>query len=261
MLAVAKTAVSEALPTALGFLRRTAALAADLARSLDAGCVVRSPSLPLVWGLNHLRLSGSTTYARAVALSEEHLGDLTYRQLVVEHEASARRLEQPLRADGWTFDRDVLMVLARLADRAANTDGVVEVPGDAASELMRQWVSDDPKMTAETLDQVITATAREARVRKATNLGICDEAGKLVAMTKLYSDGITAQVEDVYTVPAWRNRGCARRLITRATDLAQEAGHELVFIEADDNGWPKQLYSRLGFDPIGRIGVFHRDVA
>jgi predicted GNAT family acetyltransferase len=125
---------------------------------------------------------------------------------------------------------------------------------------MRQWVSDDPTMTAETLDQVIAATAREARVRDATNLVIRDGAGKLVAMTKLYTDGVTAQVEDVYTVPAWRNRGCARRLITRAIALAWEAGHELVFIVADDDGWPKHLYARLGFDPIGRMGMFHRDV-
>jgi GNAT superfamily N-acetyltransferase len=260
MLAMAKTPGSAALSTALAFLRRTAELAADHARPLDAGCVIRSPSLPQVWVLNHLRLSGSTTYARAVALSEEHLGDLPYRQLVVEHEDSARRLEEPLRADGWTFDRDVLMVLARPADRKADTEGVVELQGDAASELMRQWVSDDPKMTADTLDQVVEATRREARVRAGRSLGIRDEAGELVAMTKLYSDGVIAQVEDVYTVPAWRNRGCARRLITRAIVLAREAGHELVFIEADDNGWPKQLYSRLGFDAIGRIGVFHRDV-
>ena len=75
--------------------------------------VVRTPSLPQVWVLNHLRLSGSTAYAQAVGLAEEHLGDLPYRQLVVEHEDSARRLQQPLRADGWTFDRDVLMVLAQ----------------------------------------------------------------------------------------------------------------------------------------------------
>jgi GNAT superfamily N-acetyltransferase len=115
-------------------------------------------------------------------------------------------------------------------------------------------------MTAAALDQLIDATAREARARTATHLGIRDETGDLVAMTKLYSDSVTAQVEDVYTVPVWRNRGCARRLITRAIALAREAGHEFVFIEADDNGWPKQLYSRLGFDPIGRIGVFHRDV-
>jgi GNAT superfamily N-acetyltransferase len=125
---------------------------------------------------------------------------------------------------------------------------------------MRQWVSDDPKMTADARDQVVEATGREARVRAGRSLGIRDEAGDLVAITKLYSDGVTAQVEDVYTVPAWRNRGCARRLITRAIALARDADHELVFIEADDNGWPKQLYSRLGFDPIGRIGMFHRYV-
>ena len=259
MPAMAKTPASVALQTALAFLRRTAELAGDDTRAFDAGCVVRTPSLPQVWVLNHLRLSGSTAYAQAVELAEEHLGDLPYRQLVVEHDDNARRLQQPLRADGWTYDRDVLMVLAMPADREADTDGVVEVDGVAASELMRQWVSDDPKMTAAALDQVIAATARKARVRDATNLGIRDKAGELVAITRLYSDGATAQVENVYTVPAWRNRGCARRLITRAIAIAREAGHELVFIQADDDGWPKQLYSRLGFDPVGRIGLFHRD--
>lgn len=259
MPAMAKTPASDALQTALAFLRRTAELAGDDTRAFDAGCVVRTPSLPQVWVLNHLRLSGSTAYAQAVELAEEHLGDLPYRQLVVEHDDNARRLQQPLRADGWTYDRDVLMVLAMPADREADTDGVVEVDGVAASELMRQWVSDDPKMTAAALDQVIAATARKTRVRDATNLGIRDKAGELVAITRLYSDGATAQVENVYTVPAWRNRGCARRLITRAIAIAREAGHELVFIQADDDGWPKQLYSRLGFDPVGRIGLFHRD--
>ncbi|HEV7176454.1 MAG TPA: GNAT family N-acetyltransferase [Solirubrobacteraceae bacterium] len=255
-----KTPASEALQRALAFVRRTAELAADDARPVDGGWLIRAPSLADVWGLNHLRLSGSVTYARAVELAEQHLGELPYRQLVIEHEDSARRLEEPLGADGWTFDRDVLMALARPADHETDAGGVVEIQEDTASELMRQWISDDPKMTAAALDQLIDATAREARARTATHLGIRDETGDLVAMTKLYSDSVTAQVEDVYTVPVWRNRGCARRLITRAIALAREAGHEFVFIEADDNGWPKQLYSRLGFDPIGRIGVFHRDV-
>jgi GNAT superfamily N-acetyltransferase len=260
MPAMGKTPASDALQTALAFVRRTAELAADDARPVDGGWLIRAPSLADVWGLNHLRLSGSVTYARAVELAEQHLGELPYRQLVIEHEDSARRLEEPLGADGWTFDRDVLMALARPADHETDAGGVVEIQEDTASELMRQWISDDPKMTAAALDQLIDATAREARARTATHLGIRDETGDLVAMTKLYSDSVTAQVEDVYTVPVWRNRGCARRLITRAIALAREAGHEFVFIEADDNGWPKQLYSRLGFDPIGRIGVFHRDV-
>lgn len=259
MLGMAQTAGNEALATALGFMRRTAELAADQVRQLDAGCVVRTPSLPLVWGLNHLRLSAPTTYAEAIGLAEEHLGDLPYRQLAIESEASVKLLEAPLRADGWKSDRELLMVLARPPDRERDTAGVVEVEEDEVSELMRRWVADDDKMTAGTLDQVVAATCREGRVRAARNLAIRDEGGELVAMTKLYSDGITAQVEDVYTVPAWRDRGCARRLITHAIALASEAGHELVFIVADDGGWPKHLYSRLGFDPIGRMGMFHRD--
>src|ERR1700760_1969022 len=165
MLAMAKTPATQALQTTLAFLRGTAELACDHARALETGCVVRSPSLPQVWGINHLRLFGFTTYERAVALAEEHLADLPYRQLIVEHEDSVRRLQEPLRADGWTFDRDVLMVLARPSDRQSDTDGVVEIDGDAASVLMRQWVADDPKMTADALDQVVEATGREARVR------------------------------------------------------------------------------------------------
>jgi GNAT superfamily N-acetyltransferase len=257
---MARTPVTEALPVVLAFLQGTAELAADNARALDAGCVVRAPSLPLVWSLNHLRLSGPVTYEQVVAQAEEHLGDLPYRQVALEHQASAELVEAPLRADGWTPDRELLMVLARQADREADTADVVEVDEDAAARLMRRWVSDDPKMTSETLDQVVVATTREGRARAVRNLGIRDETGELVAMTKLYSDGTTAQVEDVYTVPDWRNRGCARRLITRATALARQAGHERVFIVADDDGWPKHLYSRLGFDPIGRMGMFHRDV-
>ena len=257
---MAKTPGNEALPTALTFLRHTAELAADEAHALDGGCVVRTPSLPHVWALNHLRLAGPVNYEQVVALAEEHLGDLPYRQVAIEHQASAELLEAPLRADGWKPDRELLMALARPADREGDTAGVVEIGEDDASDLMRLWVSDDPKMTAATLDQVVAATGREGRVRGARSLGIRDETGSLVAMTKLYSDGTTAQVEDVFTVPDWRNRRCARRLITRAVTMARESGHELVFIVADDDGWPKHLYSRLGFDPIGRMEMFHRDV-
>src|SRR6185437_1937928 len=169
---MAKTADGEALPTALAFLRRTAELAADNARSFDAGCVVRASSLPLVWALNHLRVAGPVTYEHVVALAEEHLGDLPYRQLAIEHWASAELLEAPLRADGFKPDRELLMALARPADRQADASGVVEVDQDAVSGLMRRWVADDPTMTPETLDQVVAATTREGRVRAARSFSI-----------------------------------------------------------------------------------------
>ena len=32
---------------------------------------------------------------------------------------------------------------------------------------------------------------------------------------------------------------------------ARGAGHPLVFLVADDEDWPKELYGRLGFEPRG----------
>jgi len=68
---------------------------------------VRTPSLPMVWALNHLRLGGPVTYEQVVELAEEHLGDLSYRQVAIEHQASAerhgvaaQRLKPPVRVQG-----------------------------------------------------------------------------------------------------------------------------------------------------------------
>jgi predicted GNAT family acetyltransferase len=66
-----------------------------------------------------------------------------------------------------------------------------------------------------------------------------------------------AQIEDVFTAPEARRRGFARALITHAVQQALAGEHDLVFIVADDNGWPKQLYRRIGFEPIGRSWAFH----
>jgi predicted GNAT family acetyltransferase len=70
-------------------------------------------------------------------------------------------------------------------------------------------------------------------------------------VTTLYSDGETAQVEDVATLRDYRRRGLARAAVSAAVDAAVEMGHRFVFIIADDDDWPKDLYGRLGFDPIG----------
>jgi hypothetical protein len=47
----------------------------------------------------------------------------------------------------------------------------------------------------------------------------------------------------------------------RAVEEALAAGHELVFLVADDDDWPKDLYARLGFETIGRTWSFLRTPA
>ena len=80
-----------------------------------------------------------------------------------------------------------------------------------------------------------------------------------MAITKLRTAGGIAQVEDVYTVPEARGRGFARALVSHAVELARAGDPDLIFITADDNDWPQQLYARIGFRPLGRIWLFHHN--
>jgi ribosomal protein S18 acetylase RimI-like enzyme len=65
-----------------------------------------------------------------------------------------------------------------------------------------------------------------------------------------------AQVENVMTFPAFRGRGVASAGVTRALEVAYEDSAEMAFIVADNNDWPKELYARLGFEPVGHMWEF-----
>jgi GNAT superfamily N-acetyltransferase len=242
------------------FLRTTLELVVDELQPIDGGWVARAESLPLVWVANQVEVSRPVEYAEALALVDRYQRGLPYRQLTVDHEASGRRLERAFRTDGWQVGREVVMALGRTPYRDVDTSRVVEADEEEALAPMRRWVAEDPDLdeTDEGLDQVREFNRLAWRAREAKRLGILDEHGSLAAVTMLFSDGEIAQVEDVYTVPEARGRGLARALVTHAVSLARHAGHELVFIVADDEDWPKQLYWRIGFDPVGLAWEFHR---
>ena len=79
----------------------------------------------------------------------------------------------------------------------------------------------------------------------------CSADGRPVSTGQLHSDVRVAEVDDVATLEPYRGRGYASAVVLRAVEEALAAGNELVFLVADDEDWPKQLYGRLGFEPIG----------
>jgi GNAT superfamily N-acetyltransferase len=248
-----------ALARAHDFERGSLELTTERVAAIDAGWVVREPALPLVWSANHVRVTRAVSWHEALELADIHLRDLPYRQLMIEHEETGRLLERSFAEHGWEVDRELVMQLVRTPDREVDL-GVVIEPGEAAvMGLMRRWIGEDEtiELTPDGLDQVVAFTRRVARARDARMFGVLGEHGTLAAITMLYSDGAVAQVEDVYTVPEERGRGYARALVTRAVSVAQAAGHELVFIVADADDWPQQLYREVGFEPIGRTWALH----
>ena len=65
-----------------------------------------------------------------------------------------------------------------------------------------------------------------------------------------------AQVEDVVVLEGHRGNGLGRLVTTAALAAGLALEPELMFIVADDDDWPKELYARLGFEP----GRPHADV-
>ena len=72
-----------------------------------------------------------------------------------------------------------------------------------------------------------------------------------------HRDGV-AQVEDVVVLEGHRGAGLGRLVTTAALRAGLECEPELMFIVADDDDWPKDLYGRLGFEAAGRTRMFHR---
>jgi GNAT superfamily N-acetyltransferase len=249
-----------ALPRALEFQRATLSLMAERVEPIDQGWLVRDSSLPLVWDANHVRITRPVTFAEALELAQAHLGDLPRRQLVIEDESTGWTLERRFAEDGWKVERQVVMQLLGRLDREAG-DGVVIEPGEEpVLGLTRRWIGegDNNEATPAGIDQVVEFARRVARARDARLLGVAGESGGLAAITTLCSDGAVAQLDAVYTVPEERNRGHARALVTRAAYIGRKGGHDPVFIVADDNDWPKQLYARIGFISIGWTWTIHR---
>ncbi len=67
-----------------------------------------------------------------------------------------------------------------------------------------------------------------------------------------------AQVEDVAVLPEHRRRGLGRLVASAALAAGLALEPELLFIVADEEDWPKELYGRLGFEPAGRVRGYMR---
>lgn len=225
------------------------------------GRALFNDTLPLVWDLNVLRVdepAGATTEALAAEADRLH-GEAghSHRRVAVNDERAGDDLAEPFRSLGWRVDRFLVMGWRGTGERAAGAATPVEEIDAAALRPLREAiVRTEPWATNEVVTRMVVDSAQLfGRVGNARHFAVRVN-GQVASAADLYSDGRTAQVEDVATSPEHRGRGYATAVVLRAVAEALAAGHDFVFLVADAEDWPRELYIRLGFAPLGHTWTF-----
>jgi ribosomal protein S18 acetylase RimI-like enzyme len=228
------------------------------------GSAYLNAELPHRWSSNLLWLDRDPRPPSASALaglSDEILGGagMPHRKIVAVGELG-RRLASGFLELGWTVHPLVLMALERAPDRPPPLPVERVRVADAAAliaEITRRMEPGDDEAVRRELDRHKELMERAV----GASFFVVRIDGRDAGMCELYEGDDVGQIEDVNTLEEFRGRGVARSVVLAAVRAARHDGADLVFLVADDDDWPKHLYSRLGFDPIGAEWEFIRPAA
>ena len=219
------------------------------------GPALFNDTLSTIWSLNVLRAEqpGDATAEEIAAEADRVQAELGHRRVILPPGAAV--LEEGFRRLGWKPDHFLFMVY-RGGGEPADTARVEEVEPRRLrrlrEEIIREW---QPDADEKTVSDMNAANVLQVKAANSRIFGIVED-GEVVSSAQLFSDGGTAQVEDVATLPAYRGRGHAKALVNRAVEEAVAGNHEFIFLVAEGDDWPKKLYNRLGFAEVGSRFAF-----
>jgi uncharacterized protein YndB with AHSA1/START domain/GNAT superfamily N-acetyltransferase len=225
------------------------AVVCDVVAPWEHGTVVRATRYPTYFDFNLVRVEDDAELSvdELLSFADEALAGLTHRHLIFEVAAAG----EPLRAGfvelGWKATRLVWMRRAGTPPPGAGLP-VEWVPYDAVHELRVAWLQEE----FPNLDMTDHhAEARELAMRTNAEVFAAVENGAPVAFAQLVRDGEGAEITDVYVTARRRGRGLGTAITRAAISAAGDVGELWIIADADDR--PKELYARLGFRPAWTV--------
>ena len=161
----------------------------------------------------------------------------------MEDEHTGAALRPGFEGLDWSTDR--LAVMHHDGRELAASPRAQEAPLAAVRPLRREWLA------ADGLPDDFDGEGADARKPGSlVHLVARDAAGDPAAYLALRVEAEDAEVEDLYCSPRQRGRGLATALLGTAVARVRGAGVEHVWVVADDEDWPRELYERLGFATV-----------
>ena len=157
---------------------------------------------------------------------------------------------------GWRVSRVTVMAQVREPEKQADLSRVEEVAEEELRPARAALNADMPWGAPDVMEQLFAGKHVIGRSMDARFFAVKVD-GDVVSYTDLYHDGPEAQVEDVGTLPEHRGQGHATAVVLGAIAAARERGAEFVFLVADYEDWPKELYRRLGFTDIQETEIYY----
>jgi ribosomal protein S18 acetylase RimI-like enzyme len=209
------------------------------------GTVARATRYPSYYDFNVVRVEDdpAMNVEALAAFADVALAGLAHRRVDFDLIAAAERLRAGFEAKGWKAMR-VLWMRHEAPPSPGPDIRVEEVPYDAVHDLRVAWHQEvfpgaDPAR--------YHAQAREVALRRDAQVLMVREGGVPVAFAQLERDGAGAEITQVYVHPEHRGGGRGTAMTRAAIEAAGDVRD--LWIAADDDDRPKELYARLGFRP------------
>jgi GNAT superfamily N-acetyltransferase len=253
----------DALPRTIALDRWLGEVTADRVTPTAHGVICTSPSFPRRYDSNFLWVLDARPAVSAADLDAEvgeALPGFEHREIMVNDDASGSRIAPDMAALGYDTTRLVVMRHLRESDHGSEVP-VSRVSFAQGRPLFEESMRREPYITDDVLlDSLVDWRARlEERVGARFFVGSVE--GAQAGACEVYLHDGVAMVEDVFTLQEYQGRGVARAVVGEAVRSARADGADVVFLHAVADGWPRQLYTKLGFDPIGHVWSFLRSPA
>jgi ribosomal protein S18 acetylase RimI-like enzyme len=244
----------DAAARARAWVHDAQAAVCDVIEPWEHGTVVRATRHPTYWDYNLVRVEDDADMGaeELVAFADEALAGLAHRRVGFEVVAAGERVRAGMKALGWRVTSLVWMLHEGDPPRATGLD-VEQVAYDAVHHLRVVWHREDfPGVDfTDHFDH-----EREVAMDRNAQVFAAFEQDRPVGFAQLEREGDDAEITSVFVHPDQRGRGLGTAITRAAIAAAGEVSD--LWIVADDEDRPKELYARLGFRPAWKLVDFLR---